>query len=176
MELKQKQHPVVDVTGDSSKVWCCKEQYGIGTWNVRSMNQGLPIKLEVVRQEMARVTYNTYCKFHTLFKQCSLSATCNSVHWKIVNPESMCRWISLEDSFPMIKYTLRQTHCSSIDVNGSPVGFPNFFWTSGDKFCVMGNRSAVPNDDISDEISGQRRKSFYSGWLRSDNDNEWEER
>ena len=51
-ETKQKQHPVVDVTGDGSKVQCCKEQYCIGTWNVRSMNQG---KLEVVKQEMARV-------------------------------------------------------------------------------------------------------------------------
>ena len=39
MEPKQKQHPVVDVTGDRSKVWCCKEQYCIGIWNVRSMNQ-----------------------------------------------------------------------------------------------------------------------------------------
>ena len=45
MEPKQKQHPVVDVTGDRSKVQCCKEQYCIGTWNVRSMNQD---KLEVV--------------------------------------------------------------------------------------------------------------------------------
>ena len=51
-EPKQKQHPVVDVTGDRSKVRCCKEQYCIGTWNVTSMNQG---KLEVVKQEMARV-------------------------------------------------------------------------------------------------------------------------
>ena len=51
-EPKQKQCQVVDVTGDRSKVWCCKEQYCIGTWNVRSMNQG---KLEVVKQEMARV-------------------------------------------------------------------------------------------------------------------------
>ena len=42
----------MDVTGDESKVWCYKEQYCIGTWNVRSMNQG---KLEVVKQEMARV-------------------------------------------------------------------------------------------------------------------------
>ena len=50
-EAKQKQHPVVDVTGDRSKVRCCKEQYHIGTWNVRSMNQS---KLEVVKQEMAR--------------------------------------------------------------------------------------------------------------------------
>ena len=42
----------MDVTGDRSKVRCCKEQYCIGTWNVRSMNQG---KLEVVKQEIARV-------------------------------------------------------------------------------------------------------------------------
>jgi len=40
MEPKQKQYPVVDVTGDRSKVQCCKEQYCIGTWNVMSMNQG----------------------------------------------------------------------------------------------------------------------------------------
>ena len=52
MEPKQKQHPVVDGTGDTSKVQCCKEQYCIGTWNVRFMNKG---KLEVVKQEMARV-------------------------------------------------------------------------------------------------------------------------
>ena len=50
--LKQKPHPVLDDSGGESKVWCCKEQYCIGTWNVRSMNQG---KLEVVKQEMARV-------------------------------------------------------------------------------------------------------------------------
>ena len=52
---KQKHHPVVDVTGDRSKVRCCKEQYCIGTWNVRSMNQG---KLEVVKQEMTQVNVN----------------------------------------------------------------------------------------------------------------------
>ena len=56
MEPKQKQHPVVDVTGDGSKIQCCKEQYCIGTWNVRSMNQG---KLEVVKQEMTRVKINS---------------------------------------------------------------------------------------------------------------------
>ena len=55
MEAKQKQYPVVDVTGDRSKVQCYKEQYCIETWNVRSMNQG---KLEVVKQEMARVNVN----------------------------------------------------------------------------------------------------------------------
>ena len=52
MQPKPKQHPVVDRTGDRSKVRCCKEQYCTGTWNVRSMNQS---KLEVVKQEMARV-------------------------------------------------------------------------------------------------------------------------
>ena len=52
MEPKQKQCPVVDAAGDRSKVQCCKEQCCLGTWNVRSMDQG---KLEVVKQEMARV-------------------------------------------------------------------------------------------------------------------------
>ena len=56
MEPKHKQYPVVDVTGDRSKVQCCKEQYCIGTWNVRSMNQD---KLEVVKQEMARMDINS---------------------------------------------------------------------------------------------------------------------
>ena len=49
------QYPAVDVTGDRSKVRCCKEQYCIGTWNVRSMNQG---ELEVVKEEMAGVNVN----------------------------------------------------------------------------------------------------------------------
>ena len=53
---KQKQHPVVDVTGNGSKVQCCKEQYCIGTWNVRSMIQG---KLKVAKQEMVRVNIDT---------------------------------------------------------------------------------------------------------------------
>ena len=54
-QLKQKQHPVVDVTGDGSKVQGYKEQYCIGTWNVTFMNQR---KLEVVKQEVARVNIN----------------------------------------------------------------------------------------------------------------------
>ena len=53
VEPKQKQHPVVDGTGNRCKIQCCKEQYYIGTWNVRSMNQG---KLEVVKQEMEEWT------------------------------------------------------------------------------------------------------------------------
>ena len=52
MEPKQKQHPVVNGTGNGSRVRCCKEQCSIGTWKVRSMNQG---KLEMVKEEMAKV-------------------------------------------------------------------------------------------------------------------------
>ena len=48
IESKQKQYPVVDMTGDGSKVRCCKVQYCIGTWNVRSINQGI---LEVVKRD-----------------------------------------------------------------------------------------------------------------------------
>ena len=55
MEPKQTQHPAVDMTGDGSKVQCYEEQYCIETWNVRSMNQS---KLEVAKQEMARVNVN----------------------------------------------------------------------------------------------------------------------
>ena len=50
-QKKKKKHPVVDGTGDRNKIRCCKEQYGIGTWNVRSIKQGI---LEVVKQEMTR--------------------------------------------------------------------------------------------------------------------------
>ena len=56
-QSQQKQHPVVDVTGDGSKVQCCKEQYGIGAWTVTSMNQG---KEEVFKEEMARVNINIF--------------------------------------------------------------------------------------------------------------------
>ena len=61
MEPKQKEHPAVDVTGDRSKVRCCKEQYCIGTWNVSSMNQGklegmmLELKLQYFGHLMQRV-------------------------------------------------------------------------------------------------------------------------
>ena len=55
MEPKQKQHPVLNITGYGNKVQCCKEQHCIGTRNVRSMNQG---KLEVVKQEIARLNIN----------------------------------------------------------------------------------------------------------------------
>ena len=54
-EPKQKQHPAVDMSGGGSKVRCCKEQRCLGTWNVRSMNQG---QLNVVKEEMARVNFD----------------------------------------------------------------------------------------------------------------------
>ena len=57
MKPKQKQHPAVDVTGGGSKVQCCKEKHCIGTWNIRSMNQG---NLEVVKQEMARLNKDIF--------------------------------------------------------------------------------------------------------------------
>ena len=57
MEPKQNQHLVVDVTGAGSKVCCCKEQNGIGTWNVRSMKQG---KLKEVKQEMTRLNIEIF--------------------------------------------------------------------------------------------------------------------
>ena len=53
MEPKQKQYPAVDVTGDRSKVRCCKEQYCIGTWNIRSMNQGKFSSVQFSRSVMS---------------------------------------------------------------------------------------------------------------------------
>ena len=53
---KRKWCSVVDVSGDENKIWCCKKQYCIGTWNIRSMNQG---KLDMVKQEMVRININT---------------------------------------------------------------------------------------------------------------------
>ena len=85
MEPKQKQYPAVDVTDDRSKVRCCKEQYCIGTWKVWSMNQG---KLEVVKQEMARVKVDILGISELTFKSsCSLKyskyihyTTCNQLY------------------------------------------------------------------------------------------------
>ena len=68
MEPNQKQYSIVDVTGDGSKVRCCKEQYCIGTWNVRSMNQG---NLEVVKQEMARVNVRRHSRNQRTKMDCS---------------------------------------------------------------------------------------------------------
>ena len=72
MEPKQKQYPVVDVTGDRRKVQCYKEQYCIGTWNVKSMNQG---KLETIKQEMARANIDI---LEISELKCSGMGECNS--------------------------------------------------------------------------------------------------
>ena len=66
---RKKKNPVVDVTGDKSKVQCCKEQYCIGIWNARAMNQG---KLEVVKQEMARVSIDIPVHFSLLISKISM--------------------------------------------------------------------------------------------------------
>ena len=84
MEPKRKQHPVVGVTGDGSKVWCYKGQYRIGTWNVRSMNQG---KLEVVQQEAARVNINIHTLLYTkrTTNKDLLCSTENSTQCLVIN-------------------------------------------------------------------------------------------
>ena len=78
MEPKQKAHPAVDVTGDRSKVRCCKEQYCIGTWNVRSMNQG---KLEVVKQEMARLNVDILGISKLKWTGCKKKNNNNKMDW-----------------------------------------------------------------------------------------------
>ena len=82
MEPKQKQYPAVDVTGDKSKIRCCKEQYCIGTWNVRSMNQG---KLELVKQEMARVNVDilgiSELKWTGIGELTQMTIICTTVGW-----------------------------------------------------------------------------------------------
>ena len=84
MEPKQKQYPVVDRTGDRSKVRCCKEQYCIGTWNVRFMNQD---KLEVVKQEMARVKVNILGSYAILlFIASDLASITSPIHnWVLLS-------------------------------------------------------------------------------------------
>ena len=78
MEPKQKQYPVVDGTGDRSKIRCCKEQYCIGTWNVRPMNQG---KLEVVKQEIARVNVDIPGSYAILlFTASDLASITSPIH------------------------------------------------------------------------------------------------
>ena len=57
LSQSRKKHPVVDMSGGESKIQCCKEQYCIGIWNVSSTNQG---KLEVVKEEMARVNIDSF--------------------------------------------------------------------------------------------------------------------
>ena len=78
MEPNQKQYTAVDVTGDRSKIRCCKEQCCIGTWNVRSMIQG---KLEVVKQEMARVNIDILGSYAVLrFTASDLASITSHIH------------------------------------------------------------------------------------------------
>ena len=77
-ESKQKQHPIVDVTGDGSKVRSCKEQYCTGTWKVRSINQG---KLEMVQQEMARVNVDIHSRIISELKWTGLGEFNSDDHY-----------------------------------------------------------------------------------------------
>ena len=88
MGPKQKQYPVVDVTGDTSKARCCKEHYCIGTWNVTSMNQG---KLEVVKAEEPEIKLLT--STGSLKKQESSRKTSISALLTIPNPLTV--WITI---------------------------------------------------------------------------------
>ena len=87
MEPKQKQYPFVDVTGDRSKVRCCKEQYCIGTWNIRSMHQG---KLEVVKQEMAKGS------LVVIKIMLSLSESINILDWQFHPYKSILKYLSVK--------------------------------------------------------------------------------
>ena len=64
MEPKQKQYPVVDGTGNRSKVQCCKEQYCIGTWNVRAMNQGKLEPFTLVSTKMKYLDLNQITTYY----------------------------------------------------------------------------------------------------------------
>ena len=89
MEPKQKQHPVVNGTGHRSKVRCCREQYCIGTWNVRSMNQG---KLEVVNRQLYE--YPAYLPIYPLKDELPRSVSgyyATGIRGEIT-PERMKRW------------------------------------------------------------------------------------
>ena len=92
MEPKQKQYPAVDVAGDRSKVRSCKEQYCIGTWNVRSMNQG---KLEVVKQEMARV--NDHMAHQALIRWLITHVSRDCSCTDHVNNHEVITWLSCTD-------------------------------------------------------------------------------
>ena len=88
MEPKQKQYQAVDVTGDRNKAQCCREQYCIGTWNIRSTNQG---KLEVVKQEMARVNVDIL-----RISELKWSSELNSpipVHFSLLIPKIQCSFL-----------------------------------------------------------------------------------
>ena len=88
IEPKQKQYPVVDGTGDRGKLQCCKEQYCIGTWNVRSINQ---CKLEVVKQQMIRVTIEDGCIVAAgLVTRCAVCGRYCAARRRVVT--SRCGW------------------------------------------------------------------------------------
>ena len=97
MEPKQKQHLVVDMTGGGSKVWCCKQQYYVGTWNVRSMNQG---KFTSVQFSCSVVSYSLHPHEpqHT-------RPPCTSPTWSLPNSCPLSCWYHLTISSSVVPFS-----------------------------------------------------------------------
>ena len=109
MQPKQKEYPAVDVTGDRSKVQCCKEQYCIGTCNVRSMNQG---KLEVVKKEMSKVNVDIFSSLQSI----SRVQLCNTLN---------CSTPGLPVHHQLLEFTQTHMHRVSDAIQPShPLSFP----------------------------------------------------
>ena len=126
-EPKQKQHPVMDVSGGESKVWCCKEQYGIRIWNVRSMNHG---KFKSV-QSLSRIWL--FATPWISARQASLSITNSLSSLKLTSIESVmpsnhlilcCPLLPLSGSFQMSR--LFASGGQSIGVSASTSVLPMF--------------------------------------------------
>ena len=125
-EAKQKQHPVVDVTGDGSKVWCCKEQYCMGTWNVRSISSV---------QSLSRIRF--FAIPWTAARQASLSLT---------NSRSLLKFMSIESVMPSNHLILCHpfsSHLQSFPASGS---FPmsQFFTSGGQSIGASASASVLP--------------------------------
>ena len=130
---KWKQRSAVDVSSGESQVWCCKEQYCIGTWNVKAMNQG---KLDVVTHEMARVNINIlgiselkwmgelnsddhfiyYCGQESLRRN-GIALTVNERDWNTIIPYNLKndRMISVHFQGKPFNIAIIQVYNSTID-------------------------------------------------------------
>ena len=105
-EAKQKQHPVVDVTGDGSKVWCCKEQYCMGTWNVRSISsvQSLSrIRFFAIPWTAARQAFLSITNSQSLLKLMSIELVMTSNHL-ILCRTLLSHWIWIQNRRVMCEF------------------------------------------------------------------------
>ena len=123
-EPKKKQHPVVDVTCDRSKVRCCKEQYCIGTRNARSMNQG---KLEVVKQEMARVNTDILDINEKWTGMGEFNSDDNYTHYcgqEALRRNGVAIIINKRFRNPVLGYNLKKQRMISVQFQGKPFKIP----------------------------------------------------